>query len=155
MQEMPLAPAPRWTRDTYRDAYPTSKNNSMSTTLLEENGFTLNAHYGACQLCAEKGTTHQLTAVMPDGGGYGYVQLCAKCLTRVANVALSYRSAGHRAEITIDQRVTMLERLLVAVAAGVLAHEYCKDLYRDGTEDALKAIVNDGDFIKAITLFRL
>ena len=53
-------------------------------------------------------------------------------------------------ELTDRQRIERLEALVKILASGILQHEYAKDLCRNGTEAALKAIVNEGDLNKAL-----
>jgi len=52
-----------------------------------------------------------------------------------------------------DARIARLERLVQAIARGVLLHEYAKDLSRDGVE-AILLEVSDGDLDAALKVAR-
>lgn len=52
-------------------------------------------------------------------------------------------SARTGASNPLYDRIERAERLICACAAGILAHEYSKDLCRNGIEEALKKLANE------------
>jgi hypothetical protein len=51
-----------------------------------------------------------------------------------------------------SDKITRLETLVCMLARAILQHEYSKDLCRHGTEEACKAMANEGDLEKAVSI---
>jgi len=51
-----------------------------------------------------------------------------------------------------SDRITRLEALVCMLARGLLQHEYSKDFCRHGTEEACKALANEDDLEKAVSI---
>jgi hypothetical protein len=70
------------------------------------------------------------------------VELCQYALAEIERLEKGNKS----------DKITRLETLVCMLARAILQHEYSKDLCRHGTEEACKAMANEGDLEKAVSI---